>query len=93
MSPHSSGQELIKEVGPIVAFFLGLVGLWWRLTAKFARKDLVKVQFKTITDTTEETKKEITKLWGVVSKTQISSAYCEGALKTMVSNKRKRSGD
>ena len=88
-----SGKEILGEVGPWAALFLTLAGLWWRLTAKFARKDLVKVQLKAITDTAEGTKGEIIKLWEVVTEAKDSSNRCKIILEFMSNNQRKRRGD
>jgi hypothetical protein len=70
-----------------------MTALWWKLTGRFIKKDVYKLQIDAFNKTLGKLEKSSDDKWEAITDTKVSIGEINGILKGMVSNQKKRRTD
>ena len=90
MSPE---KDVIVQVSLLGGVIIAFSTFWWKLTGKFARKDVLALHLENLNATFKRLEKDSKEKWEAISKVADSQSKTEGMLKVMMGNQNKRKGD
>ena len=86
-------KDLIVQVGLLGSVIVTLTTFWWKLTAKFVRKDILALHVENLNKTFERMETDSKEKWEAINNVAEGQARTEGMLNVMMSNQNKRKGD